>query len=401
MKKGKKFLGILLSVCAACSCFACGDVNPSEPTDKDKPTTPTLQLAQEQQWVNITTYSDDILNAYMQPIWYTREVYDESVAMIGETGSASLLYTPKAGSVIVRDYKLQTTYVEGVDYKIEGKTITRLAGGNLKYRDKDLFDKNAVNTSAPVQYHLNVSYKTDDLWDGLIPQAQTEKVSKFMNKVKNDKAASIMFYGDSITFGCSASSSPEGGNINPKLPIWPNLVSTWLKRTYNADITTWNKAVGGWTSTNGWAKFNEEVMSVGATNIDLLLLGFGMNDGTLTSKDNYLANMKDMVDTYLNANPNGSVVLVSTMNPTSVASPNWLGHQPQQEGWLTEEIANKHDNVAIAQVNSVFTHLETHKLTRDWLANNINHPNDFGVRVYAQVLLKTLAGDDFCKEIYA
>lgn len=405
MKKVKKFLSVLLGVFTAFSCFACGDGKSDESEKKpDAPnnpsiTTPTLQPAAEKEWQTVTTYSKDVLSAYLQPIWYTREVYDESVAMIGETGSVNLLYLPK-GDVIVRDYKLEKTYEEGKDFTIDGKKITRIKGGNLPFCDASTYDKNGVNTQAPIRYHLNISYHTDEMWEGAMPEAQVEKVSKFMNKVKTEKAASIMYYGDSITVGCSASDSDEGGHINPRLPIWANLMTAWLEETYDADIQTWNTAEGGWLSLNGLGAFDDRVMSVGATNIDLLVLGFGMND-IRTSRQDYIANMKEMVDTYLTANPNGSVVLVAPMNPNT-QNTNWMGNQRYMEEWLTEDIADKYDNVAIAQVNSVFTQLETSgKLTRDWLANNINHPNDFGVRIYAQVLLKTLAGDDFCKEIYA
>jgi hypothetical protein len=38
------------------------------------------------------------------------------------------------------------------------------------------------------------------------------------------------------------------------------------------------------------------------------------------------------------------------------------------------------------------------KNSRDILSNNVNHPNDFGVRVYAQVVLKTLLGSEYCDE---
>ena len=43
---------------------------------------------------------------------------------------------------------------------------------------------------------------------------------------------------------------------------------------------------------------------------------------------------------------------------------------------------------------------EAGKRYRDVTGNNINHPNDFVVRLYAQVLLKTVFGNDFCEEIY-
>ena len=31
--------------------------------------------------------------------------------------------------------------------------------------------------------------------------------------------------------------------------------------------------------------------------------------------------------------------------------------------------------------------------------NNINHPNDFVARLYAQVILKTMLGGEYCDEI--
>ena len=54
-------------------------------------------------------------------------------------------------------------------------------------------------------------------------------------------------------------------------------------------------------------------------------------------------------------------------------------------------------NISLAKVHTMFTELVSvsGKLARDYLGNNINHPNDFGVRLYAQVVLKTLCGDDF------
>lgn len=408
MKKAIKFLCFLLGVFMMFSCFACwdsntggndnSDDNPNKIPEENPPVvTPVLQPAEEKEWVNINTYSAQILDAYVQPIWYTREVYDESVAITSEWGSANLLYTPK-GKVTVRDYRLQKTYVEGVDYEINGKTITRLEDGELPYKD-GVYEDNDVNTKAPLEYMVNVSYRTDEVWEGAVPEAQTEKVAKFMNKVKTQKSASIMFYGDSITVGCSASDSDEGGHINPKLPIWPDLVTTWLESKYNANIQTWNKATGGWLAKDGADNFDDRVMSVGATNIDLLVLAFGGNDKN-TLRNSFIQSIKGMADKYLNANPNGTVLLVSSMNPNTQSV--YYGNQKAMEKWLAEDIANNYDNVALAQVNSVFTQLETSgKLTRDWLANNVNHPNDFGVRIYAQVLLKTLAGDDFCKEIYA
>ena len=96
---------------------------------------------------------------------------------------------------------------------------------------------------------------------------------------------------------------------------------------------------------------------------------------------------------------NGSVLLVSPMQPNTQSSM-VAGTQSKWDSALNEvknssEYASK--NVALAKVHTMFSELLTvsGKLSRDYLGNNVNHPNDFGVRIYAQVVLKTLCGDDF------
>ena len=76
------------------------------------------------------------------------------------------------------------------------------------------------------------------------------------------------------------------------------------------------------------------------------------------------------------------------------------GNQTSCESWLnsvknSSEYVGK--NISLAKVFTMFNELVTvsGKLSRDYLGNNVNHPNDFGVRIYAQVVLKTLCGDDF------
>ncbi len=60
------------------------------------------------------------------------------------------------------------------------------------------------------------------------------------------------------------------------------------------------------------------------------------------------------------------------------------------------EIEKEYQFVGLANVTVMQEHiLKTGKRYRDMTANNINHPNDFGHRLYAQVILATLLGKDF------
>ena len=80
----------------------------------------------------------------------------------------------------------------------------------------------------------------------------------------------------------------------------------------------------------------------------------------------------------------------------------WILHLDDEPKSLTEETLKEYaqngisSKVSVAKVYSFFKGIcETGKRSRDYLGNNINHPNDFGVRIYAQVVLKTLCGEEF------
>ena len=57
------------------------------------------------------------------------------------------------------------------------------------------------------------------------------------------------------------------------------------------------------------------------------------------------------------------------------------------------ELERETEGVAVADVTSGHAELMEKKNFRDMSSNNINHPNDFMQRVYAQVILKTLVAD--------
>ena len=384
----------------------------------------------------VTTYdgSSVVTDAYLTPIWDTDRVYDETGLFVGETGSVTLMYTPSnPEEVVVRDITLGVTYTYGIDYTISGNKVTRVAGGNLPYRPYDEYyldepvyvngvpqgwkvttkngkteDGYTINGTKYMYYdeayigasrHVMFSYDKTEAWTGTEITGDTNAQS-FIDKLKTEKEGTIMFYGDSITVGCNASGTAYGDYRNPYLPAWNDLVTNSLSEMYGAKINKYNGAVGGWTTAQGAENFTAKVAEVGTTlaDIDLLVIAFGMND-PVTNQSSYTASIKQMINTYYEANPNGSVLLVSPMLPNTQSSM-ICGNQTSCESWLnsvknSSEYVGK--NISLAKVFTMFNELVTvsGKLSRDYLGNNVNHPNDFGVRIYAQVILKTLCGDDF------
>ena len=187
---------------------------------------------------------------------------------------------------------------------------------------------------------------------------------------------------------------------NPFLPAWTDLVVSSLEKTYAATISKYNAAVGGWTTGQGAENLTTKVTEAGTSlaAVDLFVIAFGMNDPA-TAEADYIASIKQMINAYYAANPNGSVLLVSPMQPNTQSSM-VSGNQSKWENALNS-VKNSNEyrakNISLARVFTIFSELMSvsGKLSRDYLGNNINHPNDFGVRIYAQVILKTLCGDDF------
>lgn len=413
MKKLTLILIIIFQIVAV-SCFsAC--VNSDKSSDAAQ--TAKLQI--------VETYTSDVLDKYLNPMWQTNEMYDEGGVVVGETGEIRLLRKPIANTVTVRSVHFEETYREGIDYIVDGQVIRRVATGNLPYfkfdeyyfdepygsaqllcdQDKAEIDYEGVKYlyysegSPGVKNYLMITYRTNDFYTQFIPQGDAN-AQNFINKLKNDDNATIMFYGDSITAGCCASSTVFGGNENPYLPRWCDMVCEWLTKNYRADVRCLNKAQGGWTTKMGLDNFyNEDRVGPYVNDIDLMVIAFGANDPQLSDED-YKNQIKGMVNNYLAARPDGSILLVSPFVFNQQTS-NWYINQRRFEG-LLEEIKAEYaangtsSNIAVAKVYSFSNGIcNTGKRNRDYLGNNINHPNDFGVRMYAQVVLETLCGEEF------
>ena len=350
------------------------------------------------------------VDTYVLPIWEGDTVYYETAMFMGETGECALLYSPKK-ILGVYDYGLQKEYVEGIDYVVTGKTIQRLQGGSMPYANfEDIYSATpgqyeiAVEKSRCPDYTVGreymtygetdtytkkqfaISYQHDGVWTGKIPQGKAQRFSNTLNLLAGKKSLKVVFYGDSITTGCNSSGTDLGGNVPPYADSFPVMIQKKLQNLYGAEVNVRNVAVGGWATVNGLDAFNQRVLAESA---DLMILAYGMNDrGTPTER--YKAMIADMVCRFKEFNPNGEVVLIAPMLPN--VETDWLKNQPLFAEKLYE-LEEEYPFVAVADMTQMHKDvLASGKRYRDMTGNNINHPNDFIARVYAQVILKTLLG---------
>ena len=367
----------------------------------------------------ITAFDEGALKDLLVPVWESEEILGETGIVIGAEGKVKLLGKPVPGTVVVKNIFGDVLYEDGIDYTVVDNTIQRVDGGALPYFEVDDYFRKEPNAAIQLktnaekagfsfegeryvyfsegvdcfEKYIAVSYKTETpLAAGLI--VRDDALQTFVEKVKTEKKAHVKFYGDSITVGCNATGTQYGSNVSPFMPNWITLMTTSLEGEFGAQITAENHAVGGWGSIQGIDNFDEKC-GESLAETDMLCIGFGAND-LHTPVEQFERNIVGMMDRYLAANLQGTVLLYSTLLPNAGLI-GWRVNQPLFEKVLLD-IQARYERVGVAKVSTVFSTLEAGgKPTRDWLANSVNHPNDFGVRVYAQTILSTLLGEKFCK----
>ena len=338
------------------------------------------------------------INVWTAPYWEGNLIYHESVMFVGDDG-APLLYTPEH-VLSVRSYDLKTEYVEGVDYEIKDGKLYRLEGSEMPHFTWDEFYPTSKETSVSGNafagskkpfvffsegsyFHKNqvfVTY-THAADDSIFVPAKSTKLTKFTEKLQKGEAVNVVFFGDSITAGANASG--RNGAL-PGTPIWSDIVATSIQNKYpSAKVNHVNTGVGG-KETN-WA-IEELETRVNAHNPDLLVLAFGMNDGSKTT-EKFIANLKTIIDRVLAANPDCEIAVIGTMLPHSETT--YYKNQNLQEAALYE-LSRSYGNVDVIPMTSVHSSILEHKRYFDMTGNNVNHPNDFLIRIYAQTILRTI-----------
>jgi lysophospholipase L1-like esterase len=321
----------------------------------------------------------------------------------GVVADKKLAY-PIAKLLEVRSADLKTLYEDGKDYEVtqDGSlraldgTSMAVTGFNSMYHDTDVAGVGIKSKKYPDKFidygegvhfyyrQVCVTYIRTAEYNG--PEINNEEIlTETIQKLKNKEALNIVFYGDSITTGCNASSQSRS---EPNMPFFDKMVVSSLTQYFGNDkITYANTAVGGWATEQGLAEYNTRVL---AKNPDLLILGFGMNDATLgTTEEQYGNRIVMMINNLRKRNPNAEILLLGTMNANPDATSQYGDYQKNQRA-LTQtlkDIATGYEGVAVADITSMHDWLLERKDYCDMTGNNVNHPSDFLVRIYAQMIL--------------
>ena len=222
-----------------------------------------------------------------------------------------------------------------------------------------------------------VTYEHDPAaWKGPSPRFAGKELPKAIQILKDKKTLKLALLGDSISTGCNASGWAK---VAPHQPPYQDLLVLHLEAAYGAEVKLENFAVGG-TNTD-WGVAN--IGKVADAKPDLVILAFGMNDSSGRPAKDYQANIQKMIDAARKGNQDVEIVLVATM----LGNKDWVALKqdlfPQYRDALAELCE---PGVALADMTSLWAELLKEKQDWDLTGNGVNHPNDFGHRIYAQVL---------------
>lgn len=333
------------------------------------------------------------LQKMLTPIWQGDTIYAESVMpVMGGDGRvcARLLLIPdeiikiqRACGKRIKNYKMcgdgviefdkdEVTYVTeslicGDDIPASLGTQPRAGGGSIPFTETAWIHNRHISIS----YRHNAFYPAPENKSGLLPE--TEK------KLKNG-SLSITLYGDSIAAGANASALMR---VPPFHAPMCDLIRSGLELRTGARVSMTNIAVGGTDTKWGLETMPEKEESLKS---DLVILAFGMNDGTgRRPVSEYIQNTVSMIEYIKNINPAAEFVLVSSMRPNDLTT--FLGNQPEYAPALK---ALARTGIAFTDMYSFHCGLLARKHYMDMTGNNINHPNDFLIRCYVMNILETI-----------
>ena len=409
-------------------------IEKEEISQKDTTEKPTEEIT-EKFSVDASKLSDA-----MQYMFSGNKITNETVFFIDKGDVKGLMY-PATKITSVTSYDGKVTYTEGVDYILtsEGKImITENSSipcitGEVYYNHNDTTLQvlhNGENKcvywgegDTMTKWQVCVSYEHNSTWGGFVQNCDTAQFEKLIGKLNAGEDVTFVFYGDSIT--CGANSSWYVG-IEPNLGSYPMLfceaIADLFGYTVNyvdvshlegsikkppenyvsgtrGTINYINPSVGGWTAKDGVSYFDTFLEPyIKEYGCDLLVVAFAGNDACANYTPLMVANnYKRIINLAKDIYPDLHFIMLSSMINTPLSTNGWYTPsmmEHEAEFLKATRKCNLVDGIPGSLVNmtSMSVSLLDYKDFVDYTGNNINHPNDFLQRIYAQLLLQSFIG---------
>lgn len=339
-----------------------------------------------------------------QPFWSSGTMHRESLFFVQEDGQpprAALLFPPTK-IISLKSANGLTNYVVGKDFVFERESQSLIlpVGSRMPFKTaaqmkpppgsphsigacvdgkSHLFFTND-KTIHELQAEVTYTHKRG-LWPGPAPAFAGKALPRTLHKLQRKEPLKVVLLGDSISFGLNASKSSQ---VPPFMPAYGELAVRHLERVYGRPITFTNFSISGWSTYQGLANIEK----IAGEKPDLMILAFGMNDASgRMPAAKFADNIRQLMDATKQQQPQAEFILVASM----LGNREWSYAAPELYPAYRDALAGLcGDGVALADLTTMWTELLKHKKFADLTGNNVNHPSDFGHRIYAQVILGLL-----------
>lgn len=282
-------------------------------------------------------------------------------------------FSNEPGSVMYeegRDYEVN--YAKGTIRRLSGSRIPDYAGhvmyGKEGFNQDDYGDFAAWSNN---KYFVYIDYTTTSYQRLAESNDQSGVLPRFSKRLRSGEKVRITWYGDSITAGCEASQPDRA---------FASLYEHYLKEKFPAAILESNNvSVPGYGTKEALAGF---LSNFDTLHPDVVFLGFGMNDHNKIGCEPavFQANLDSLV-LAIKRKFDADVVIFSSFPPND----HWYQstHRMDQFAEASKQVAAD-TRSAYVDVYDTWMKVFKRKDQSSLLANNINHPNDFGHWVYEQ-----------------
>jgi lysophospholipase L1-like esterase len=322
------------------------------------------------------------LDPLLVPFWLSTTMHRESLVLVagdGRPAEGRLLFPPDT-MVAVTNAAGDVRYVEGSDYIVdqhEGRIIRTPTSRMPEARRDAIVAADVARTRARL---IAVTYThAAGLWPVHLPKP-VGTLSRVGERLRRGETLNVCLTGDSISEGYDASGFH---GVPPYQPAFGQLVASGLEQIHGGSVRLTNLATAGWTAADAlW-----DTTRISAVEPDLVIVAFGMNDACYAPAGEFVMNVSTVMKRVRDELPDVEFVVVSPMLPTPdctwvVAS--WFDEYRAALAGLVDE------GMVLADVTGLWSRLVTRKDPHDLSGNGLNHPNDFGHRLYAQTILSQL-----------
>ena len=341
-------------------------------------------------------YNQDLL----RPFWEGNVIEGESVLFIKDAQSgeakASVVF-PTTKLLSVRNTKGDVTFENGKDYlwKSGSREIVLPVGSRIvskqpadlrrpaksqKYELTHRDGNGEIFFGASQEYaemQTCITYAHEPIeWQAIVPKFDAQALPRSVHKLLSKLPLSIVVIGDSISAGCNASG---WAGEAPWQPAYPELLKLHLEARFRGKVQLQNLSVGG-TDTKWSVSMVEKVVE---SKPDLVVIAFGMNDSAGRPPAEYRSNIEVLMSKLREQRPEVEFILVASM----LGNRDWIRLRSEYFPQYRDELASlRRPGIALADLTSIWTKFLELKQDWDLTGNGVNHPNDFGHRVYAQVI---------------